>query len=629
MTTQVVADPQGSGQDDVGKIQAAIDAAADGDIIQLGEGVYYMDTDIPGPVFGAVQAATATSVTLEASASGTDDEYNGRYVIITGGTGIGQRRKITDYNGTTKVATVEYAWTTIPDTTSGYKVAWDFALIVPNGEYLYYEDGFYPPFPVSNQWKPLDVNKTVTFIPHANGSKLYWPSPLDNIASAITNNGSHAVFDGVEFEGLPLGGTIRAFSTFDLLNCTLKQTWIQWAVDNKLVYPKLAKLSSGDWNLDFSGDVVKSKIVGNTFNSPYLVIHGNGQCELEIENNFVYGHGEQAGGWYSFSSTNYIGVGPFDAIDVNFSRSCLDQNNYYSSALQKGWDTAQAGAAAAITLAADAVAEDDFYNDFYIEIMSGTGAGQVRKVADYDGTTKVVTVDSAWDTQPDNTSVYFIYWLKSPNSCYQHAGFAIFGGELGFLSNYTIRDNTYEHVYAFAVLQLYGFDQIKDISVFKNTFKDLSIAFGAIKFINPFRGIDLHLNVYEDIRILPNFAVNATLDFSVPPDVLGNPTEGFSFAQNDFVNSGVPASSGMAFFLGSGTVWPDGDLLGRIMQSDTTLPEGNIASYSWLDDPDAWKVRPKPFKPSAAQKAAINQVKAKAEEAKDRKLNNEEPVLPA
>lgn len=71
--------------------------------------------------------------------------------------------------------------------------------------------------------------------------------------------------------------------------------------------------------------------------------------------------------------------------------------------------TAQAGGASSITLAAAASANDDEYNGQTIEITGGTGAGQIRHITDYDGTSKVATVDSAWSTQPDATSTYEVY----------------------------------------------------------------------------------------------------------------------------------------------------------------------------------------------------------------------------
>ena len=68
---------------------------------------------------------------------------------------------------------------------------------------------------------------------------------------------------------------------------------------------------------------------------------------------------------------------------------------------------AQDGAASTITLASTSSDVDDFYNDLTIEITSGTGSGQSTTILDYNGTTKIATVD-AWTTVPDETSEYSI-----------------------------------------------------------------------------------------------------------------------------------------------------------------------------------------------------------------------------
>lgn len=72
-------------------------------------------------------------------------------------------------------------------------------------------------------------------------------------------------------------------------------------------------------------------------------------------------------------------------------------------------NTAQAGAATTITLDTGASALDDNYNGMAVEILSGTGAGQIRYISDYVGSTKVATVSAAWGTNPDATSVFSIY----------------------------------------------------------------------------------------------------------------------------------------------------------------------------------------------------------------------------
>ncbi len=53
-------------------------------------------------------------------------------------------------------------------------------------------------------------------------------------------------------------------------------------------------------------------------------------------------------------------------------------------------------------------AVNDLYNTYQIGIVSGTGIGQRRTISDYDGGTRVATLTTNWDTQPDTTSYYEI-----------------------------------------------------------------------------------------------------------------------------------------------------------------------------------------------------------------------------
>ena len=51
-----------------------------------------------------------------------DDYFNGCLVVITGGTGEGQARLITDYVGSTDTATIDHAWNTNPSSDSTYDI---------------------------------------------------------------------------------------------------------------------------------------------------------------------------------------------------------------------------------------------------------------------------------------------------------------------------------------------------------------------------------------------------------------------------------------------------------------------------------------------------------------------------
>jgi hypothetical protein len=79
---------------------------------------YYVNgssTGITEPT-GTAQAGAADTITLAATASATDDYYNGYGIQLVTGTGAGggldNSREISDYDGSSKVATVSAAWTT-------------------------------------------------------------------------------------------------------------------------------------------------------------------------------------------------------------------------------------------------------------------------------------------------------------------------------------------------------------------------------------------------------------------------------------------------------------------------------------------------------------------------------------
>lgn len=80
------------------------------------------DTGLQSARSNTAQAGGSASITLDASASSTTDYYKGLLIYLTGGTGVGQGRLVTAYNGTTKVATIAPAWATNPDNTSTFAI---------------------------------------------------------------------------------------------------------------------------------------------------------------------------------------------------------------------------------------------------------------------------------------------------------------------------------------------------------------------------------------------------------------------------------------------------------------------------------------------------------------------------
>lgn len=98
-----------------------------------------------------------------------------------------------------------------------------------------------------------------------------------------------------------------------------------------------------------------------------------------------------------------------DAIWDELRSGHVAAGSFGQAAQATRMSTAQAGAAGTITLDASASAVDSFYNQTWVAIVAGTGAGQIRQITAYVGATKVATISPNWATNPDNTSVFAIF----------------------------------------------------------------------------------------------------------------------------------------------------------------------------------------------------------------------------
>lgn len=70
--------------------------------------------------------------------------------------------------------------------------------------------------------------------------------------------------------------------------------------------------------------------------------------------------------------------------------------------------TAQTGTSTSITLVSTDTSTAANAEGRWIFLTGGTGADQIRQITDLNTSTLVATVDSAWDTTPDNTTTYLI-----------------------------------------------------------------------------------------------------------------------------------------------------------------------------------------------------------------------------
>lgn len=124
------------------------------------------------------QAATASSLTLNSGETFAEADIQGKFLIITVGTGLGSGTQITAYNSTTKVASVEPNFQTTPAATDSY--------IIGNINYPLDES---PRWDIDGQGYPMKMEKPTRYAPigdNDDGEFLLYPTPDKVYAAQIS-----------------------------------------------------------------------------------------------------------------------------------------------------------------------------------------------------------------------------------------------------------------------------------------------------------------------------------------------------------------------------------------------------------------------------------------------------------
>lgn len=203
-------------------------------------------------------------------------------------------------------------------------------------------------------------------------------------ASSLTNGGGLSILGGTSIaKDLLLGGDLHIYST---------------RVSNDA--------SSGALIVD-GGAAIKGNfnVLGNTVINGDLTVSGTStnveSTNTTITDNIVVLNSGPAGSKDSgFIVNRYQIDNDTGSCDVvNDQLYTLD-----TLPLQGGVSSTE------IKLSTGASVSDDYYIGWWIKVTSGFNNNQVRKITDYDGTTKVATISSAWTTQnPTNGDTVFLY----------------------------------------------------------------------------------------------------------------------------------------------------------------------------------------------------------------------------
>jgi hypothetical protein len=162
----------------------------------------------------------------------------------------------------------------------------------------------------------------------------------------------------------------------------------------------------------------KSAATSTDVTSSTFTICANGGTPATSSSNIVQVNSTSAPGWwYCELTTSELAAAGVGNHFVRFKESDTLESigGEFQVVAEPIWDasvarsgTAQAGSASTITLDSGASASDDYYSNSLVFLTGGAGAGQSRAIADYTGSSKVVTVTGNWVTNPDSTTTFVI-----------------------------------------------------------------------------------------------------------------------------------------------------------------------------------------------------------------------------
>lgn len=343
------------------------------------------------------QAGAAGSITLDASASATNDFYKYALIMLIGATGAGQARLCTTYNGGTKVATIVPNWTTNPDVTSKFVVmpigladveTWLASAVTAAASGI-------PDVNVKNinniSGSGITTIKAVQGLTTADTIATYTgdtPQTGDAFARIGATGSGLTTITALLPTALTANGNMKS-SLVEILTTALTETVGQLAGGFKKFFNIATPAATMDHGV-LVDTATTATTATNLTNAPT-----NGDFTATMKTSIGTAVAASAVASVTAGVTLASGAITDASIAAGSGLKSIRSN------------TAQAGAGTTITLDASASASNSFYNNTLILLTGGTGAGQARFITAYVGATKVATV-ATWTTNPDNTTTFAI-----------------------------------------------------------------------------------------------------------------------------------------------------------------------------------------------------------------------------
>jgi len=355
------------------------------------------------------QDANTDYIILDAGASSDNDYYNGCYITIIEGTGKGQTRLITDYSGTTKIATIDNAWEVIPNTTSVFRI---------------YSGRFVP-------YNSNTVNESIATIESEMNIGRFFKDNIYRGSRHVEGSVSGIEVD-IENINVFLKAVLGKETNISLISGTnvYKREFIP-EENTQIQLPSITFEFFKKNIFWYTGVFAKTlKLYAEVDNLLKCDVDFIGMEEIESTNptqdrqepiyikadSFKYYEGKMRFRSYSSQwatefplNDHYVEL-PIDKFEINYDNGVEHKNTFKgmeevvaNGALQAGSTTTQ------VILSATSSNEWNKYNGLYFKVMSGTMIGTTVKIIGYNPLTKTATLETALPSAPAEGTLYELW----------------------------------------------------------------------------------------------------------------------------------------------------------------------------------------------------------------------------
>ncbi len=353
----------------------------------------------------AQSGSTPSTIKLDnqnASPHNVNDTYNNMGIYIVSGTGAGQSRHITDYVGSTRIASITPDWTITPTNSS------IFLIYSKDTVYIDSTTFYVKPADTITVNKTLNARYSILRVRVKSDSASLIPISIKKLRLKV---------DGVVRDSSILNSkTFDLLLTYKYLIAEQNHTLVVQAFDaanNSTGYERTKTVnipSNKDTTISldtlvrsnvFDTILIRQSIcqTGGTINTAKLDPSASNTNGAYNTFNILITSGTGAGQIRLITSynktTKVITVGS-DWVNVPDNTS--------------GYVIYHNGTTTTSKLDVGASAITDHYTGMAIKIVSGEGAGQERIITDYNAITKIITVSPAWTVKPSNLSTFNIYF---------------------------------------------------------------------------------------------------------------------------------------------------------------------------------------------------------------------------